>query len=84
MNAKNAREMIDTTKEDRSDIMSHPITYFNDEDKTIIMELARLALADAGTFDRFAESMDLSEDYLLELRDRVEASTNGVDIYSDE
>ena len=64
--------------------MSHPITYFNDEEKDIIMELARLALADADTFVKFADALDLSDDVLKDLQDRIEKETNGVDIYADE
>jgi len=64
--------------------MSHPITYFSDEEKTIIVELARLALADAGVFDKFAEAMDMSDEELQDLRAKIEMETNGVDIYKDE
>jgi len=63
--------------------MSHPITYFSDEEKTIIMELARLALADAETFDMVAEDMDISDEYLQYLRDKIEMGTEGIDIYDE-
>ena len=64
--------------------MSHPITYFNDEEKTIVMELARLALADADTYDRVADELDLADDVLKDLQERIEKVTNGVDIYKEE
>lgn len=61
--------------------MSHPITYFNDEDKNTILELARIALADSAIFDGFADQLDLSDEVLLDLRERIEKVTDGVDIF---
>jgi len=63
--------------------MSHPITYFTDEEKDVVLELARMALSDAEVYDRFADILDLSDECLKELQDKIESHTNGVH-YPDE
>ena len=60
--------------------MSHPIKEFTDEQKDVIMELARLALADAHVYDTFAEELDLSDEFLGELQEELHRVTNGVDV----
>jgi len=56
------------------------IDKFTAEEQVVILELARVALADSDTFSQFGELLDLPDDYLTELRDKIEAVTNGVDI----
>ena len=45
---------------------------FTDEEFVEIMELARIALADADIFDDMAEKLDLSDAYMIKLRDKIE------------
>ena len=59
--------------------MSHPITYFTDEEKTIVLELARLSLSDGEVYDRVADKLDLSDEYLGKLQTRIEEVTDGLD-----
>jgi hypothetical protein len=51
---------------------------FTDEQSTIL-ELARLALSDADTYDMVAEEMDLSDCYLKGLQEIIESASNGID-----
>ena len=39
-----------------------------------------MALGDSQVFDFFAEKLDLSDEYMCELRGKVESLTQGVDI----
>jgi len=55
------------------------IENFDDEEQSVILELARTALADATTYDEFAEKLDLSDNYLKPLQEKIEGVTNGVD-----
>ena len=57
------------------------IPYFDREERSIILELARTALADSTTFDKYAEQLDISDKVLTELREKIEKETNGVDIF---
>lgn len=50
-----------------------------DEDVLTIFELARLSLSDANVYEDFAESLDLSDEYLGSLRDKVFDITSGID-----
>ena len=52
---------------------------FTEEQQSTILELARLALADADTYDMIAEEMDLSDCYLKGLQQMIEAESNGID-----
>lgn len=45
---------------------------FNSSELTEIKEIARLALQNADFFDRVAEECDLSDKYLMELRDKLD------------
>lgn len=45
---------------------------FNPSQLTEIKEIARLALQDADFFDRIAEECDLSDEYLMDLRDKLQ------------
>jgi hypothetical protein len=45
---------------------------FNNAELTEIKEIARLALQDGEFFDRIAEECDLSDEYLMGLRDKLE------------
>ena len=53
---------------------------FTDTEMSEILELARLCLADSSVADSFADAMDLSDEYLTGLRDKIEKVTNGVEI----
>jgi len=54
--------------------------FINTSDESVILELARVAMADSTVYDFFADKLDLSDEYLSELRDKVESLTQGVDI----
>jgi hypothetical protein len=43
-----------------------------------IVELARVALNDVDIFDYFAEMLDLSDEYMIELREKVQSITEDV------
>jgi hypothetical protein len=51
---------------------------FTAEEQSVILELARYALG--AVFTEFAEEADLSDEYLVELREKIEAISNGADI----
>ncbi len=44
---------------------------FTLDELTEIAEIARIALWDAETFDYFADQLDLSDDYLQKLREKI-------------
>lgn len=46
---------------------------FTDSDVVTLLETARLALSDAGTFEAVATKTDSDEGYLGALRERLEA-----------
>ncbi len=52
---------------------------FTAEQQSTILELARIALADADTYDRVADEMDLSDCYLKGLQIMIEAVSEGVE-----
>lgn len=52
---------------------------FDYEELIALLEASRLALSDAEAFDHIAESLDLSDQYLLDLRDKLEAYLNPMD-----
>ena len=41
------------------------------KDLTVILEAARLALSDGVAYDRIAEQLDLNDDYLKEVQERL-------------
>jgi hypothetical protein len=45
---------------------------FNKEETTILFEAARIALSDGEIFDNIAEEMDVSDEVLVPLRDKLE------------
>jgi hypothetical protein len=53
--------------------MSNPIDSFTAEEQSVILELARYALA--NVFTDFAEEADLSDEYLTELQEKIELIT---------
>jgi hypothetical protein len=53
---------------------------FTEEEQVVILEMARIAMGDGFIFDEVAAALDLSDEYLIQLRDKVEANTNGIDI----
>ena len=63
--------------------MSHPIKEFTDEEKDIILELARMALADEDSYYEFALALDLSDEVLKDLQDRIEKVTKGLPFVED-
>jgi len=52
---------------------------FTEEQQSTILELARIALADADTYDRVADEMDLSDCYLKGLQIMIGAVSEGVE-----
>jgi len=48
-------------------------TVFSETEMIEILEFARLALQDGEFFDRMAEECDLADDYMLSLRDKLQA-----------
>jgi len=63
-------------KESRSDMI---MDAFTEEQQSVILELARVALANADTYDRVADEMDLSDCYLKGLQIMIEAVSEGVE-----
>jgi hypothetical protein len=49
---------------------------FTKEEQTVILEIARVALADAVLYDDIAEDMDLSDEYMKALQLKIENATN--------
>lgn len=49
---------------------------FTEEDETIILELARRALADADVFDEMANELDLTDGDLKKLQRKIERATD--------
>ena len=52
-----------------SNIEIDPLT---NEEETIVLELARTSLRDEENFNYVSEELDLSEDYLKELQEKIE------------
>ena len=50
---------------------------FSEEDQIILFEAARVALADAETFDNIAVEMDLSDKQMTELRNHLNIYMDG-------
>jgi len=50
--------------------------YFSDEEQLILLEAARVALADGDTFDMIADNMDFGDEELSELRERFQSAMN--------
>jgi len=48
--------------------MKHP---FNAEDLLILFESAKIGLSETNSFDRVAETLDINDEYLLGLRERL-------------
>lgn len=44
---------------------------FNSSELTAIFEIARIALADLNMFDRLAENMDIDDDELWNIREKL-------------
>jgi hypothetical protein len=63
----------DSTVQNRFRFQEDPL---NDEEEGMILELARMALADADRFDEFADNMDLSDNELKSLQEKIEKITN--------
>jgi hypothetical protein len=61
------------------DLKEH-VKFIDYSDESIILELARVALGDAAVYEYFANQLDLSDEYMSELRDKVENLTQGVEI----
>jgi hypothetical protein len=53
---------------------------FTETEQSEILEIARVALADAGIFDAMAEALDISDDYMYKLSEKICSVTKGVDI----
>lgn len=63
----------DSTVQNRFRFQEDPL---NDEEEGMIRELARMALADAVTFDEMADKMDISDNELKSLQKKIEEITN--------
>ena len=53
---------------------------FTKEEQTIILELARISLADSGIYAQVADQLDIADRELFKLQQKIEEETNGVDI----
>ena len=49
---------------------------FDETEQSTVLELARVALGDAKTFDNFADELDVSDDVLKGLQKKLEDKTN--------
>ena len=49
---------------------------FTKEENLIIMEAARVALADAESFDNIANELDLNDDFLANLSEKLQKHLN--------
>ena len=56
---------------------------FTPEEQSEILELARMGLQDADSYTIFADAMDLSDEYLKSLQERIEEVTNGLPEFED-
>jgi hypothetical protein len=50
---------------------------FSEEEQSILFEAAMVALSDAETFDNIAVDMDLSDEEMVRVRDRLQQYQNG-------
>ena len=50
---------------------------FTGDEKVVILELARVSLADSEIYDKVADETDLSDEYLKKLQEKIETVTNG-------
>lgn len=50
-----------------------PTTVFTETEIIELLEIARVALCDADLFDRMADKLDLSDEFMIELRDKLQA-----------
>ena len=46
---------------------------FDKEERSIILELARISLSDADIYNKVAEELDLSDDFLKGLQEKIES-----------
>ena len=53
---------------------------FNETEQSEILELARVALADADVFDQVAAALDLSDEYLMQLCEKIQEHSSGIEI----
>ena len=56
---------------------------FTAEEQSEILELARMGLQDVDSYTIFADAMDLSDEYLKSLQERIEEVTNGLPEFED-
>jgi hypothetical protein len=52
---------------------------FSETEMSELLEIARVALCNADLFDHMADKLDLSDDYMIALRDKVNALTSDED-----
>ena len=45
---------------------------FNEDDMVVVFEAARVALADAEIFDMIAKELNLSDEGMIKIRDKVQ------------
>jgi hypothetical protein len=72
--AKNADEaetkgLEEFERLDNIKVMRFPYT---DSEVLVLLELARISLADGEVYDKMAERMDLSDEYLKSLQEKLE------------
>ena len=51
---------------------------FNETEQSEILELARVALSDSTTFDMVADALDLSDDYMMKLCEKIQEHSGGL------
>lgn len=73
-------EDLTVVSKDAVEELEAHVKFINHSDESVILELARVAMADAAVYEYFANQLDLSDEYLSELRGKVENLTQGVDI----
>ncbi len=56
--------------------MSFLADHFSDDEQVTLLEAARVALADADIFDQLAEDLDLADDELVQLREKLNGVMN--------
>ena len=53
---------------------------FTDSEMDVILEATRVSLADGCIFDALADELDLTDCELVNLREKIESVTNGIEV----
>ena len=76
-NLDNARKGINALTEGNGSqfkVLEQPFTH---EEEVTILETARVALSDADIYEAIADKLDLADDELKALQEKIEKVTNG-------